>query len=323
MTRRVPYGAGVVDLSARSYQESDTAAVTDLFNLADVHAGGRAGYIASDTTAMVSTMVGDTTTDTTLRWAPDGSLAAVAMVLTPPTGGYRVDLPGAVHPRWRGDGLGRELLAWQLARAGELHRAAGSPDTWCVDASAVSTDQDALRLFRRFDLSPTRYWFDMVASTAEPPALDLPAGLRTVAYRPDLRSAVYAAHQDAFADHWGYQHRTAAEWIPLTIGSDSFLPELSVVAFDGDEPAGYVLSYSDADPARLYVGHVGVRRPWRRRGLAASLLAVVLADAGRAGMTTAGLGVDADSPTGAVGVYERVGFAVEYQEVTYSAPIAG
>jgi ribosomal protein S18 acetylase RimI-like enzyme len=51
------------------------------------------------------------------------------------------------------------------------------------------------------------------------------------------------------------------------------------------------------------------------------LLAKVLAAAAQAGKSTAALGVDADSPTGAVGVYERVGFTVEQRAVTYSIPV--
>jgi ribosomal protein S18 acetylase RimI-like enzyme len=126
---------------------------------------------------------------------------------------------------------------------------------------------------------------------------------------------------EAFADHWGSQRRDYSDWVTLTVGSEGFLPDLSVVAFDGDEIAGYVLSYRDADPERVYIGQVGVRRPWRRRGVAAALLAQVLRDAAAAGFATASLGVDADSPTGAVAVYERVGFTVENRAVTYAAPL--
>jgi mycothiol synthase len=44
----------------------------------------------------------------------------------------------------------------------------------------------------------------------------------------------------------------------------------------------------------------------------------VLRVAGAAGNAKVLLGVDADSPTGAVGVYERVGFQVENRAVTYA-----
>jgi hypothetical protein len=48
------------------------------------------------------------------------------------------------------------------------------------------------------------------------------------------------------------------------------------------------------------------------------MLADVLRAARLAGHTCAALGVDADSLTGAVGVYERVGFRIDHRAVTYS-----
>jgi mycothiol synthase len=70
-----------------------------------------------------------------------------------------------------------------------------------------------------------------------------------------------------------------------------------------------------------HIGQVGTRRPWRRRGLAGALVADTMAAAAVAGKTTATLGVDADSPTGAVGVYERVGFSVRSRFVSYHRPL--
>jgi ribosomal protein S18 acetylase RimI-like enzyme len=46
-----------------------------------------------------------------------------------------------------------------------------------------------------------------------------------------------------------------------------------------------------------------------------------MAAAAAAGKTKAALGVDADSPTGAVGVYERVGFAEHARFVAYRRPL--
>jgi ribosomal protein S18 acetylase RimI-like enzyme len=39
------------------------------------------------------------------------------------------------------------------------------------------------------------------------------------------------------------------------------------------------------------------------------------------GMTSAWLGVDAENPTGALGVYERAGFAVHSRAVAYRKPM--
>jgi ribosomal protein S18 acetylase RimI-like enzyme len=66
---------------------------------------------------------------------------------------------------------------------------------------------------------------------------------------------------------------------------------------------------------------VFVRRPWRRRGLAAALVGRSLALLRDRGMTSAWLGVDADNPTGALGVYERAGFEVHLRSSAYHKPM--
>ena len=104
------------------------------------------------------------------------------------------------------------------------------------------------------------------------------------------------------------QRREFDKWLPLALHSKDFRPALSRVAFDGDEIVGYVLTYRDNDPTRSYIGHVGTRRPWRGKAVASALMAEVIEAARQAGYSHVCLGVDADSPTGAVGVYERAGF---------------
>jgi mycothiol synthase len=81
-----------------------------------------------------------------------------------------------------------------------------------------------------------------------------------------------------------------------------------------------VLVYDMLGDSRIYVRSVGTRRPWRGRGLATSLLAQVLCNAAAQGAKSARLDVDAENPTGALGVYERLGFAAIRSEVAYSIP---
>ena len=90
----------------------------------------------------------------------------------------------------------------------------------------------------------------------------------------------------------------------------------------------YVLGYEwEADTKvtgikeELYVGYLGTRRSHRGRGLARVALAKVLTEAAQAGYQRAGLGVDADNPTGALGLYESLGFSVHSKWVTYRLPL--
>jgi ribosomal protein S18 acetylase RimI-like enzyme len=70
-----------------------------------------------------------------------------------------------------------------------------------------------------------------------------------------------------------------------------------------------------------WVGQVGTRPAWRRRGLASLLLATALAGYRRAGYQRAGLGVDTENASGALGLYERLGFVVDHRSVTWQKPV--
>ncbi|NUP75886.1 MAG: GNAT family N-acetyltransferase, partial [Sinomonas sp.] len=82
----------------------------------------------------------------------------------------------------------------------------------------------------------------------------------------------------------------------------------------------YVLS-AEYVPGELYVCLVGTRRRARRRGAASLLLCEVLSAAKEAGYRTASLGVDAESATQGVRLYERVGFRRVRTDVVYEKPL--
>src|SRR5665811_632688 len=96
-----------------------------------------------------------------------------------------------------------------------------------------------------------------------------------------------------------------------------------MVAWDGDEVAGSVITTVPVEEnehhgrSRVYVSGVSVRRPWRRRGLARALLARSLVAARDAGFTSASLGVDTDSPTGANTLYQSLGFTPDKSYTSY------
>jgi ribosomal protein S18 acetylase RimI-like enzyme len=302
--------------TSRPYRAGDAAAVTALYNAVEVHAGGHPGYVEDETEAVIAATVADVETDSRLVFSSDGELVAAGVVAAPPSGGYRIDAYGGVAPRWRGRGVGRAVFDWQFGRAREIYQAAGSPADWVFEAGTIVGDDSAIRLYERFGGAPSRYFFEMVAP-AKDNARPAPDGLRVQPYEPAFERTLYDAHMEAFSDHWGFQKREFDKWVGFTVRSDVFRSDLSRLAFDGDELVAYVLTYDDADPERVYVGQVGTRRPWRRRGLAGSLLADVLSGAAASGKGFVYLSVDADSPTGAVGLYEGAGFTTETTSVDY------
>ena len=99
------------------------------------------------------------------------------------------------------------------------------------------------------------------------------------------------------------------------VESDNYDPSLWLLARDGDEIAG--ISLCDLDPDEGWIGVLGVRRPWRRRGLATALLYQSFRDIRERGKPRAVLGVDAANPTGATQLYESVGMRILNESRAY------
>jgi len=78
---------------------------------------------------------------------------------------------------------------------------------------------------------------------------------------------------------------------------------------EGDQIAGMSLCSPKMteDPDMGWVNVLGVRRPWRRRGLALALLHHTFGEFYRRGKARVGLGVDASSLTGALDLYKKAG----------------
>jgi len=309
----------MTDLTIRPYAPGDAAALCDIFTEVEVANGGEPEHTEADTRNLVEAWVRDHANDTRLVMAGDRMVAA-GLLLTPPPGGQRIDLLGAVRPDFQGRGIGREMLTWQFDRARSIHADVAADHDWHAETSANAADKSAIALFERFEMSPVRYFFGMEASLDGVPSVELPDRIRVTPYTDDLSEAVYETHMAAFADHWGFQQRPYEMWVKATLQSEEFRPDLSRIGFDGPDIAGYVLAYNAPGNVE-YVGQVGTRREWRRRGLASALLAESMAAGAKDGKTSAKLGVDADSPTGAVGVYERAGFRTCQKYVVYRTPL--
>jgi mycothiol synthase len=95
------------------------------------------------------------------------------------------------------------------------------------------------------------------------------------------------------------------------------------VAWDRDEVAGSVMTFvwqvenETLGLSRGWLEHISVRRPWRRRGLASALIAEALLALRAAGLREAALGVDAENTSGALRVYEALGFRRVRTDVSY------
>lgn len=273
----------------------------------------------------------DPARDTLAAVAPDGELWAFGAVRGAATvrDTDRIWLDGGVHPTLRGRGLGRRVLAWQEPRAAELHRERHPDVPGLLLVGVYETVPSRAALARAAGYRPVRYFYDMERDlAAELPAIPpTPAGLRLVPFDARYDDAVRLAHQETFAGHWGSSPPDPERWKHWFTGSRSFRPDVSLLVLAGEEVAAYLLTYFFAADAEVtgireaWVGQVGTRPAWQRRGLASLLLATALAAYREAGYQRAGLGVDSENASGALGLYERLGFVVDHRSATWMKPV--
>ena len=93
------------------------------------------------------------------------------------------------------------------------------------------------------------------------------------------------------------------------------------VVRDGDRIAAYARCESGRHGGG-YVGMIGTRRAWRRRGLGLALLQHAFREFYARGIKRATLGVDSENESGATRLYERAGMHVESEHVSFEKELA-
>jgi mycothiol synthase len=168
---------------------------------------------------------------------------------------------------------------------------------------------------------PIRYSFQMriELDREEVPEPVWPDGLEPRNVREGEEERVYEAHMDSFADHWDFRRQSFDDWSRYTTDSHRFDPSLWWLVDDGDELAALSLNswHFSGDLTFGWIHVLGVRRAWRRRGLATALLRHSFRDFEQRGARRVGLGVDGENTTGAVRLYERVGMHQVRRNDTY------
>jgi mycothiol synthase len=231
-----------------------------------------------------------------------------------------------VDPAHRRRGIATRLLEWAEARASDVARSGAGGPTGLPHEIGGWGDSPVPghgELAARHGYQVVRYGFEMLRPVADPvPDAPLPPGIEVRPVEPSHHRAIWDADIEAFLDHWEPGERTEADferWFK-TPWIDTSLYQ---VAWAGDEVVGAVMPSINPEEnealgvSRAWLDHISVRRPWRRKGVAASLIASALRLLAERGIAEAALGVDGENPNGAVQLYEKLGFRVHRQGVSY------
>jgi mycothiol synthase len=209
------------------------------------------------------------------------------------------------------------LMMYVEARAHEEMKLAAPDLRVFIRSTMDGKDVAAKKLHEAAGFVPVRFnWRMEINLTQAPPDANWPEGIELHPFvREEQSQIVLDAVNEAFRDHWGSHDTSFEDWERGRFDRSDFDPSLWVIAWDGAEVAGFSLNRY-----RMGIGWVstlGVRRPWRKKGLGLALLQHSFGEFYKRGMTTIGLGVDASNPTGATRLYQGAGMYIASEFITY------
>ncbi|HEX3054085.1 MAG TPA: GNAT family N-acetyltransferase [Aggregatilineaceae bacterium] len=226
----------------------------------------------------------------------------------------QVWLRGNVHPDYRRQGIGTQLIR---ALEAQIRR----PELVCIRAFINENHADRIALYESLGYVHVRTGQDMTIllhNFSQP--CPMPPGFEIRPFDPvrDART-LYQVDQTAFREHWGYAGDSFEKWSHEFLENGLFDPALWVVAYAGEEIAGFCCARGkDRDePMVGWIDTLAVLHQWRRRGLGEALLKQSFYLLQRCGYMQADLGVDAENTTNAVALYERVGMRVKARSLIY------
>ena len=260
----------------------------------------------------------DPAKDIRLVFTPSGELVGYIEVWTTGKPPVHPWIWARVDPRYEDLGIGTYMLTWAETRAGKALEEVPAELRVAPQVGTYREAAKAKKLFEEMGYRFIRSSYNMrIKLEAPPPAPEWPEGITLRIFNPETDlEAVYRAVDESFSDHYGHVDTPFEEGLErfkhFMTGYEGFDPTLWFLAMDGEEVAGVCLCRANAydNPEIGYINTLGVRRPWRKRGIGLALLRHSFGELYRRGRRGAGLGVDAENLTGALRLYEDAGMYV-------------
>ncbi len=291
------------ELTVRPATTADLHAVYQLIRTCEIDLDGQPEIDEDDVVMEFARKGFDLSRDTRVVHDKAGELVGWAQL-------HRERGEADVHPAYRGRGLGTELLAWIEERAHET--GADKVGQTVTDNNVAAAD-----LFRRngYQVHDTSWILEIDLGT-EPELPPLPDGIRIRSYRPGQDDhGVHRVIDEAFCEWPDRKPSSFEDWSAFSIGRETFSPELSTLALDGDRIVGAALVLDYQDENEGYVHQLAVHRDYRYRGIARALLRHTFRSFHRQGRPMAVLSTN--SYTGALTLYERIGMRIRQSYTRY------
>jgi mycothiol synthase len=226
-------------------------------------------------------------------------------------------------PEWYGKGVRVAMLRHSELRLKEIADEHREDADRMLQSTAVDTDTDWISTLENEGYTVFRYGVAMVRPTLDNiPDLPLPEGIEVRPVKPEHYRDIIDAWNEACRDMRG-QIPMSDEDFKAFQESQIFDTSLWQIAWYRDQVVGTTMNFinrqanEETGHRRGHVEAISVRRPWRGKGIAKALIARSLKLLKSRGMTEAALGVDAENPSGALQLYEKMGFEAVKKGIIY------
>jgi ribosomal protein S18 acetylase RimI-like enzyme len=230
-------------------------------------------------------------------------------------------------PEWRGKGIRNAMLRYSEQKLREMAQSHPTGVPHLFQTIVIDSEKDWISVLTSEGYSVFRYGFRMIRPNLDNiPDSPLPGGIEVRAAKLEHYRAIVDAWNKACEDMRG-QIPISDEDFKWFQESPMFDPSLWQIAWHNDEVVGTVINFIDGRENTEYRrrrGHVeliSVKRQWRGRGIAKALIARSFSILKERGMTEAALGVDAENPSGALHLYQKMGFQIQKKTIFYRKPM--
>lgn len=300
------------DLTIHAARREDAPAIIDLYAKVELAATGQSDNSVEDVYELWDSERVDLANNSCAIFTASGELIGYTSVAN--TGrGVLLDVHTQVHP----DYTELPLFSYLLQFADQRTRALLAADeklprrlyTWSFTRAS-----SARFVQHGFTIDNSDYRMEVLLNTEPPQPQPLP-GITIRPFIPGKEErAVYDVIAEAFPDIDGKPYRPYADWYEKVFEkTPSFEPSMLYVAIAEGQVVGTLSCRIYPQIGDGFIWQVGVRRAWRKHGIAGQLLRTALVAYYQRGMKRIQLDVDANNATGAHQLYASIGMHKQSQ----------
>jgi mycothiol synthase len=182
----------------------------------------------------------DPATDTLVAFTPAGEMVAFGRcsVHPEPEREAVAHLDYEFHPAHHTPVVEEALMGWLEGRS--LVRLQNAPPDLArsLRTGIPDTKVNEIAMLTRRGFAPIRYFYRMRRDLSQPlPEPTPPPGVTIQPYSAAVDKAMLAIFNESFKDHWGHEAVLREDWEKYFVGSETFRPEFSLVAWPATSPS--------------------------------------------------------------------------------------